>query len=272
MNPIAALTNKCAGAIAIVDKSLVVTNAFVCCGGKSCWYGGKDLVCQGDYIIGSALSFSGASFFTGVQFTGDKDQVIRVANPNMNNWGTHTVDKSGGRLILASDYAVTNNATCDGGYENFYWTKGTIDLNGHDLCLGSYPHIKADARAVIPAGSHLRIKGNIKSPSTAIDVAAGATLAFELPPGEQDEPMVQVWTSVAQKDPFNLEILPGVRRTSPRPWKLLSYGDTFTGFDAAKWQVTGERPFSRPSVYRDSENCLIMLKWVYACPMQLILR
>ena len=262
-NPIAALTNKCAGAIAIIDKPLVVTNAFVCCGGKSCWYSGKDLVCQGDYIIDSALSFSGASFFTGVQFTGDKDQVIRVANPNMNNWGTHTVDKTGGRLILASDYAVTNDASCNGGYEHFYWTKGTIDLNGHDLCLGSYPHIRVDARAVIPAGSHLRIKGNLNRTGDPIDIASGATLAFELPAGEQDEPMVQVRTSIAQQNPFNLEVLPKVSVDAPRTWKVLSYGSTFTGFDAKKWSVTGPDEFRRPRVSHDTDEKLILLNWKY---------
>ena len=138
--------------------------------------------------------------------------------------------------------------------------------------LGSYPRIKPDARAVIPAGSHLRIRGNIKSPTATIDVAAGATLAFELPVGAQDEPMVQVLTSVAQKDPFNLEVLPKVSVDAPRTWKVLSYGGDFTSFDAKKWSVTGPDEFRKPRVSRDTDEKLILLDWKYKTGMCVLVR
>lgn len=272
INPVAALTNKCAGRIDIVGSPLVVTNVFACIGGSSCYHGGKELVCQGDYIIDCALDFSGPAFCAFVSFTGDKDQILRVARPDKTSWSTHTLDKSGGRLILASDYAVTNDVTGNGGYENFYWKKGTVDLNGHDLSLGNYPHISAEARAVIPAGSCLRIKGKPTDTSSFIDIAAGATLAFEMPQGPQDGAMVRIGTSIAQKNPFNLEVLPKVRSGSPRVWKVLSYEGSMSGFDASKWTVSGPDNFLKPRISHDEDDKLVSMSWKFKAGMSLIVR
>ena len=270
VQPIYGLRNELNAGISAKD-ALTITNSVVMCGGSNCRLGGsKTWNIQGDYIVSNCTT-TGAQQ-TPITFSGDRVQVYSNANPRTETWGVVTVNKMGGKLVLASDFCVTNDATCNGGYENFYWTNGTIDLNGHDLCLGSYPHIWANARAVIPAGSHLRIKGNIKSPSTAVDVAAGATLAFELPAGAQDEPMVQVLTSVAQKDPFNLEVLPKVAVEAPRIWKVLSYGSNFTSFDAKKWSVTGPDEFRKPRVSHDTDNKLILLNWKYKTGLCLFVR
>ena len=256
-------------------ETITVTNEFKICG-KSYIVGSGTLNCQGDFIIeGTALHSSGQQ--TPIKFTGGNDQVIRTEIPQWApTWGAITVDKTGGKITLESDFAVTNDSTRNaGGYEQFYWKNGIIDLNGHDLYLGNRVDMESGAKAVIPQGSHLF------GGKSTMTVLAGATFAFQPPADGDERPVVCCDRQLSlprSNDAVNLELLGKVTPESVTHFPLFTYDSFAYAYDFTKtvWNVTlcedASRPRGVPFVQHVADDKTIYFNWKYKTGMCLFVR
>jgi len=126
----------------LADYPLVVTGLFeVVCGGFHLPAAGGYIELRGDVSIGSQAQLGGPA----VRFTGSAVQHYRQEAGATNFYSTITVAKTGGRIVLDTDFDYTcrgdysasyaEDWTSGGKYQAFDLVSGTIDANGHRFIL-----------------------------------------------------------------------------------------------------------------------------------------
>ncbi len=121
---------------------------------------------RGNTLITGAYDAGGT---TPVIFTGNIDQTFTDTSAGDRPAGTRTVNKSGGKLIMASDM-IMNAAGQD-----FFLSGGTLDLNGYN--------IRANDQFIVGTGTTLRLEGGETLTGGPDFIGLNATVWYHAPAG-----------------------------------------------------------------------------------------
>ena len=220
----------------------VVTNRFDFLAGQLYGNGGY-LELQGDYsCIANEETDKCVDVRGGdcrIDFTGDRDQRVYFGPKTSNAVSRITVAKTGGRLILDSDWDLRKrryssvSVPAETLAQDVFLTSGTLDLNGH--------------RLILPTGK--------------LTVADGFTLA--LPPlGYADGAVASAGTvSLPSEGVANvrIDLMRGAAEAA-NPVRLCAYG-TLEGFTDASCAVVPTDWVSRGKVTNDADASLLTVGW-----------
>ena len=226
------------------------------------WHYYLDL--EGDYYVGPDVTSDNFN----INFCGDGDQHY-VNDGGMNSGGVNhgvnkfSINKTGGRLILDSDYDLSHRSV--GGDLGIDFTSGVLDLNGHVFSAPSGTlTLGADAEIVSTNGG--------RAVCASVTAVPGATLTYcepaELPDDTSEfggigVPMLTVTNSLSVAAGMRLGVLPTVRSLERRRVKAVGYKSLSGTLDVANWTVAPAAGVKRPKIEHDATAKLVSLTWSY---------
>ena len=190
---------------------------------------------QGDVEIGG--------YFNGgvgtILYSGTNVQHFSNISNRVLTTGTHTIAKSGGRLVLDTDMGLTN------GTPKLNFVSGELDLNGNRLVMSGNLDLNGGATLGLPYAA------NAASPITV----AG-----------------KVTDNATEAQPLVVHLTSPRRELGQERVNLIDYGTLAAGHDPRAATARAAHPVSRVRVYDDDENLRLWLSYHFSYGLQILLR